>query len=422
MKKSLRFSVLLLAYISIILIFIDCKKDEENKTSLAILTTKSPTTITSNSAVVGGFISSDGGATITERGVCFSKLNQNPTIADFVIVEGAGTGNFQCTLLELEPETKYYVRAYALNIAGTGYGNPVSFTTVVAMPFAEFTAVPTNGTKPLSVNFLDQSTKNPTNWNWNFGDGKTSIQQNPNHIYQNAGNYTVELTVSNNFGSDSEQKINYINVKTSGDIGNVTDIDGNDYQTIVIGTQEWMSENLKVIHYRNGEEIPNITEASQWDNISTGAYCWYSNDISWKDAYGALYNWHAVTENRQLCPPGWHVPTEAEWTILTNYLGGESVAGGKMKSIRIVPLEHPRWELPNFGATNESGFSGIPGGYRRNDPLLSFLFIGEYGYFWSSTEDYSNSAFCHYLWSNTSILKTSYAGKVMGLSVRCLRD
>lgn len=423
MRKSLnpRLPLISLIGIGIILALTTCKKDEEKKASIPTLDTKTPTTITSNSAVVGGFISSDGGATITERGVCYSEVNQYPSVTDFVITAGAGTGNYQCTLSSLDSETKYYARAYALNSAGTGYGNLVSFTTEAAMivPIAAFSATPTSGTKPLTVNFTDQSTNNPTSWHWNFGDGSTSTQQNPSHIYQDFGNYNVELTVTNNSGSDTDEKNNYIHVITSGGTGTVTDIDGNVYQTIVIGTQEWMAENLKVLHYRNEDEIPNVTDNSQWGDLTTGAYCWYSNDISWEDAYGALYNWYAVVDNRELCPAGWHTPTDAEWTILTNYLGGESIACGKMKSTRTEPDAHPRWDLPNTGATNESGFSGLPGGNRKYG---SFYSIGAYCDFWSSSEYNSDIAWGLYLGYEGSYVYGANFDKVRGLSVRCLRD
>ncbi|MBW6492809.1 MAG: PKD domain-containing protein [Lentimicrobium sp.] len=425
MKRFFKFRMpLIIAFIGtgIILSLTTCKKDEEKKATLPVLTTKTPATITSNSAVLGGFISGDGGAEVTVRGVCYSSLNQNPSVNDFVITSGNGTGNYQCTLPELDSETKYYARAFAMNSAGIGYGNLVSFTTetVIISPTAAFTATPTNGTKPLTVNFTDQSTNNPTSWLWNFGDGSTSNQQNPNHVYNIEGTYTVQLTVTNNMGSDTGQKSNYINVTSSGGTGTVTDIDGNVYQTVIIGTQEWMAENLKVTHYSNGDAIPNVTGDSQWGALTTGAYCWYDNDINWKNAYGALYNWYAAVDSRGLCPVGWHVPTDAEWTILTNYLGGSNVAGGKMKSTRTEPDAHPRWNLPNTGATNESGFSGLPGGNR--DYSGTFYYHGWTGFFWSSSEFSSDFAWYRDLYYYDSSVGRNYYYKQNGFSVRCLRD
>ncbi|MBK9358856.1 MAG: PKD domain-containing protein [Bacteroidales bacterium] len=401
-----------------ILITNGCNKDEEKKETSPILETQTPTSITSNSAVVGGFVSSDGGATITERGVCYSSINPNPTVRDFVISEGNETGNYQCTLPDLDSETTYYAKAYALNTAGIGYGNTVSFTTEVAIiaPVATFTATPDSGAKPLSVSFNDQSTNNPTSWRWDFGDGGNSTQQNPVHIYDEDGTYTVKLTATNNAGSDSEEKNSFI-IVTIGP-GTVTDIDGNIYQTLEIGNQEWMTENLKVTHYSNGDTIPNVTNYNQWDTLTTGAYCWINHDISWKDIYGALYNWNAVSDNRELCPAGWHIPSDAEWTILTDYLGGEYLIGGKMKSTRTAPDAHPRWDSPNSGASNESGFSGLPGGSFFN----GVFDVGKRGYFWSSSELMPDNARYIKLEYGSELRYRGYAIKRIGFSVRCLRD
>ncbi|MBK9358857.1 MAG: PKD domain-containing protein [Bacteroidales bacterium] len=413
-------SIMVSLIISVILLTTGCNKDEENKASFPTLYTKTPLTITSNSAVVGGFISSDGGATITERGVCYSSVNQNPLVSDSVYKDGAGTGNYQFNLSDLDSETTYYLRAYALNSKGTGYGNPVSFTTEVEIiaPIAAFIATPVSGAKPLSVSFTDQSTNNPTSWFWDFGDGENSTQQNPGHIYAGIGTYNVQLTVTNSSGTDIEEKNSFIHVSLGS--GTVTDIDGNVYETLEIGNQEWMIENLEVTHYRNGDSIPNETVWTQWGLLTTGAYCWYNNDINWKDPYGALYNWYAVVDSRGLCPAGWHTPSDAEWTVLTNYLGGEDEAGGKMKSTRKPPDAHPRWNLPNAGATNKSAFSVLPGGERPNNGVYSEF--GSYGFLWSSVEFNSDYAWFRSMNCDNSKVTRLYTNKEKGRSVRCIRD
>jgi uncharacterized protein (TIGR02145 family) len=140
----------------------------------------------------------------------------------------------------------------------------------------------------------------------------------------------------------------------------VTDIDGNIYNTVQIGNQVWMSENLKTTRYRNGGQIPNVTDNTAWGNLSTGAWSYYNNDVSNDPIYGKLYNWY-TTLGDTLCPTGWGVPTDAEWTTLTTYLGGSDVAGSKMKTIG-----NGYWNDPNTGAINSSGFSVLPGGYRSN--------------------------------------------------------
>jgi uncharacterized protein (TIGR02145 family) len=287
-------------------------------------------------------------------------------------------------------------------------------------PIASLTATPTSGTIPLTVSFSDQSTNSPKSWLWNFGDGTFSTLQNPGHIFSEVGTYTVQLTVTNNYGSDTVQKTNYIYATNSDGTGTVTDIDGNVYQTLEIGTQVWMAENLKVTHYRNGEAVLNINGDREWFYNTSGAYCWYSNDISWKDVYGALYSWFAVVDSQQLCPAGWHIPTDAEWTILTEYMGGEDEAGGKLKSTRTAPDAHPRWDSPNAGATNISGFSGVPGGYRDFDG--TFNYRGRYSIFWSTTDYSSTYAWHHYLNYNTRQVYRGYTDKRNGYSVRCLRD
>ena len=193
------------------------------------------------------------------------------------------------------------------------------------------------------------------------------------------------------------------------------DIDGNVYETIQIGEQLWMAENLKVTHYNDGSEIPNITNNGDWGGLSTGAYGDYDNNPTNSETYGRLYNWYTVDDSRGLCPEGWHVPSDNEYTVLTDYLGGESVAGGKMKE---AGLED--WNSPNTGATNESGFTGLPGGDRGTYGTCAYM--GIYGDFWSSTEYNSNSAWfrlLHYFYSEVYRFNL---GKRYGCSVRCLRD
>jgi uncharacterized protein (TIGR02145 family) len=195
----------------------------------------------------------------------------------------------------------------------------------------------------------------------------------------------------------------------------VTDIDGNMYSTIQIGSQCWMAENLKVTHYRNGDPIPNVTSDYIWFELTTGAYCNYNNDEGNVDVYGRLYNWHAVVDGRNIAPEGWHVPSDAEWQILVDYLGGDAVAGGEMKEAGIT-----HWLSPNTGATNASGFTGLPAGRRDLDGY--FLNLGGIGYFWSTTEAPANHAWyrnLHYFLAG--VTHGDYA-RVGGFSVRCVKD
>lgn len=198
-------------------------------------------------------------------------------------------------------------------------------------------------------------------------------------------------------------------------ITTVTDIDGNVYHTIIIGTQVWLLENLCVTHYRNGDPIPEVTDNTAWSNLTTGAYCNYDNDINNVTTYCRLYNWFAVNDSRKIAPVGWHVPSDAEWTTLTDYLGGESVAGGKLKEMGLT-----HWISPNTGATNESGFTGLPGGNRDNGG--DFDNIGDNGGWWSSTEFSTSAAWNRRLQYNSGEVDRGSNSKGTAFSVRCLKD
>jgi uncharacterized protein (TIGR02145 family) len=207
--------------------------------------------------------------------------------------------------------------------------------------------------------------------------------------------------------------------------GTITDVENNVYNTVKIGTQVWMSENLKTTKYNDGTTIPNVTDNTAWAALTTGAYSDYSNTPGNSTTYGRLYNWYAVDNNattkvasnggKNVCPTGWHIPTDAEWTTLTTYLGGEAVAGGKLKE---TGLTH--WITPNTGATNETGFTALPGGYRGYGG--SYDDVGNYGYWWSSTE-YATT----YAWNRTmnydgADVYRAGSNKQYGFSVRCVRD
>ncbi len=200
----------------------------------------------------------------------------------------------------------------------------------------------------------------------------------------------------------------------------VTDIDGNVYNTVAIGTQIWMAENLKTTKYNDGTSIPNVTDNAAWGRLVTGAYCWYNNDAaSYKNTYGALYNWYSVN-TAKLAPTGWHIPSKEEWEKLTGYLGGLMIAGGKLKEIGTT-----HWANPNVGATNESGFSAFPGGEINGAPTYAGTFWGlsEAGFWWSNTEEIRpTNAYSFSL--NNFLEKTAIDSyqKSRGFSVRCIKD
>ena len=187
------------------------------------------------------------------------------------------------------------------------------------------------------------------------------------------------------------------------------DIEGNTYKSILLGKQEWMMDNLKVTKYRNGQSIPHIQDSIVWNAWKNGAYVFYKNDTK----HGILYNWMAVNDSRGVCPTGWHVPSSFEWDTLAKFLGGNEVAGGKMKT-------KLHWETPNTSATNESSFHALPKGmYGVNG---SFNNIGKNAYWWSSSEHGVSSAWGREIGFNESALFAGHGDKRDGLSVRCIKD
>jgi uncharacterized protein (TIGR02145 family) len=200
--------------------------------------------------------------------------------------------------------------------------------------------------------------------------------------------------------------------------GTMTDQEGNVYKTIVIGTQEWMAENLNTSIYRNGDAIATNLDIIAWEATSSGAWSYYNNDENNTCPYGKLYNWYTCVDARGLCPAGWHVPSDGEWTVLMGFLGGASEAGGKMKSTGTSQELTGLWSSPNFEATNSSGFSAIPGGNRSN----GYSDAGNIGYYWSITDIDANNAAVRYMSFEGSNADGFNFPMQAGFSVRCLRD
>ena len=184
---------------------------------------------------------------------------------------------------------------------------------------------------------------------------------------------------------------------------------------VQIGTQVWMTKNLNVSRYRNGDPIPQVTDPTQWASLTTGAWCYYNNDMANGPIYGKLYNWYAVNDPRGLAPLGWHIPSDAEWTTLSNFLGGINLAGGKMKATNTL------WNNPNTSATNSCGFTGLPGAGRSNFNGV-FYTAGRNGSWWSSSEDDPFFVWYRSLRYNNGNLERSNIPKTEGMSVRCIKD
>ncbi len=197
----------------------------------------------------------------------------------------------------------------------------------------------------------------------------------------------------------------------------ITDIDGNSYQTVQIGNQIWMAENLKTSKYSNGDIINNVSDSLQWQNLTNGAWVYYNNN---QDGCGKLYNWYAVMDSRNICPIGWHVPSIQEFNELANQIGGFSVSGGKLKSTGTIQSGTGLWEAPNTGATDEFGFSGNPCGSRRENG--EFHGKGYALFLWTSTEYDSSKASYRFLNYNMEGLEAFWLDKKSGFCIRCIMD
>lgn len=330
MKELKLIRIIPIIILGIMMLTVGCKKDED-KGKAPVLETSNVSDITESTVSCGGSITSDGGKNITAKGVCWSA-GRTPTIDDNHTSDGTGAGSFTCSLTGLVKNTKYYVRAYATNSAGTSYGNPISFTTLR--------------------------------------------------------------------GS-----------------GTVTDFDGNVYDTLKIGNQVWMKQNLRVTHYRNGDTIQNLSDNTQWCTFTTGGFCNFKNDVNNVPVYGRLYNWYAVNDSRNIAPAGWHVATDAEWTELISYLGGESVVGGKLKEAGIS-----HWASPNTGGANEGGFTALPAGTRFGQYGIpgygTFSNMGKTTEWWTANEQCSRGIG----YDRTDVIHSIDSRRSDGFSVRCIKN
>ncbi len=426
-RKILLTSTFILSY-STLLLLSSCKKDESN--SVPTVTTASITEITTTTAVIGGAVTNDGGAAITARGVCWGTAN-NPTISNSKTEDGTGTGSFTSNITGLAPNTTYYVRAYATNTEGTGYGTTQTLATLSTTPIVTTNAVDnitTNkascGGNVLSIGGAELTARGVC---WSVNPNPT-INDNITTDGAGAGAFTSQLTnltskeyyvrayATNSFGTSYGNEVYfYLGVK---------DIDGNIYRTIQVGHQIWMAEDLKTTRYANGTPIELVTDNTAWNNLSTTdkAYCFYNNNEN--EAYGALYTWAAAMNGapsntsypsnlQGVCPDGWQLPSYSAWVVLMNTLGGENYAGGAMKEAGIS-----HWQTPNTGATNSSGFTALPTG-SRNDG--TFNNMGMLTIWWSATgldETQARGYRTHY---NTKTLDWMVINKKDGHPVRCMK-
>ncbi|MDD3945453.1 MAG: FISUMP domain-containing protein [Bacteroidales bacterium] len=421
---------LLLLVVATVIITGSCDKEDpqggnnEDQINTPKVTTGEVTNIKSTTAACSGNVKADGGATITARGVCWSTA-ENPTTSDSKTTDGTGKGTYTSNLTELSPNTQYYARAYATNSKGTAYGEQRAFKTVQGLPevtTGEVTSITTTtatcsgdvkadgGTTVTARGVCWSTSENPTTSDSKTTDGTGMGTYTSNLIDLSPDTqYYVRAYATNSKGTAyGEQRA----FKTQDEL--FTDSrDGKVYKYVTIGNQVWMAENLAY--------LPAVSPPTTYSYSSSNYYVYgyegtdvkAAKEVVYYITYGVLYNWPAAT---RACPEGWHLPSKAEWEELTNYLGGSAVAGGKMKE-----KGYAHWREPNEGATNESGFTALPGG-RRCGILEKFQAIENVTYFWSSSEGTGSHVWYWILnYDNARVGSNDYF-KDNGFSVRCIRD
>jgi uncharacterized protein (TIGR02145 family) len=436
-KKIYLFSGILLATI----IAFSCNSENspstENTPTLPVISTLTVTKTGPTTASSGGNISSDGGKSITSRGIVWNT-SHNPTITNSKTIDGIGIGNFNSAITGLSTNTTYYFRAYATNSVGTAYGNEITYitSTISTLPILTTSSISNitastaisggnitsdGGSTIINRGVAWSISQNPTVTNSKTidGNGVGTFNSSITSLIANT-TYYIRAYATNNIGTVYGNQVSF--TTTSNNLPTtLTDIDGNIYPTILICSQLWMKKNLNVSKYRNGDIIPQVQDATQWDNLTTGAWCYYANQTANGTVYGKLYNWYAVNDTRGLAPTGWHIPSQNEWLTIVNCLGGLSPAGADMKESGTT-----HWQSPNTG-TNTSGFTALPGGYRFTGSFTpEFDRVGLDGNWWSSTlVDTSNPTTG--VWSKVLVNALNYIGtdespKKAGCSVRCLKD
>lgn len=437
MKPPIKITGFFILIILSTLCLTSCKKDPVPP----VVTTAGISAITQTAATSGGNITGDGGAEVTGRGVCWNT-SENPTVSNSKTSDGAGIGTFTSNLTQLTPGTKYYVRAYATNEAGTGYGSQQSFNTSEILLATVTTADITSMTQTTAVSGGNITSDGggsitakgvcwSTNQNPTVADSKTTDGSGTGSFTSNltglaAGtSYYVRAYATNGAGTAYGSQEDFTTPSAVGEIvfnsaltyGTVSDIDGNTYKTIQIGTQTWMAENLKTTRYNDNTSIPLFEDDTEWKDLTTDAYCWYDNDaVAYKSVYGALYNFFTV-ENGKICPTGWHVPSKDELETLLNFLGEYS-------GYKLCETGTTHWKAPNTGATNETGFTWLPAG-ERYYAWGNYRNLGEWSLFWSSSGTSWDGHPAGYVlgYATPAYNAGLYTPpKQEGHSVRCLKD
>ena len=397
--------------------------------------------ITSTTVVLIGSNAHTGGQGLGTSDFGFYYNTANHTESDKDIYIGMASGSsykFEKTLTGLTPGTEYYAGSYAVNSYGRGGSAKVNFKTLSSKPVIvtsfvlEFTntsavlggQVVSEGGGPVTdcgvywgLSPMPENSGIKLQIGKGIGEYSSEVKGlSPGTTYYvrayatNSSGTAVGLQYSFNTGQNTEKPI-------------IIDVDSNVYHYVTVGNQVWMAENLKVTKLNDSAIIPLVLNGSEWQQLTTPGYCYYNNEVENKAIYGALYNWNAVNSGK-LCPVGWHVPSLSEWTSLINYLGGEEIAGTKLMEVGIahwISRVEPGYDS-NKNATNESGFTALPGGGIIND---DFSDMHEQAIWWCSTnnlfEEKADVAFIYYNWYKVYLVNNRN-GINDGLSVRCLKD
>jgi uncharacterized protein (TIGR02145 family) len=398
--------------------------DEVTFTTLAVaptVITKPVTAITPTSATSGGTISLTGGAPHSEKGVVYSTTT-NPTISSTKLIDNTVGLDWVSNITGLTGNTKYYVRAYATNVIGTSYGVLDSFTTSPIIPTLTTTIVTavtqtssisggnisSDGGSPITARGIVWSkTVNPAVGTDSI---RTDASTTTGSYTLNLGNLNAGITYYVRAYATNAVGIAYGNQLTF-TTQPVLDTIGNQYTTITINGKEWFKENLKTTKYANGDSIENVPTAGDWGLRTSGAWAYYNNDLNNDSSLGKLYNWYAVTDVKGLCPTGWHVATDADWTSLTANYGTDANAGNELKATTL-------WTAPNSN-TNSSNFGALPGGGRGG---LNFGDLNNKGFWWTSTLFDASNSYARRLEYNTDTVIRYTESNKYGFSVRCVKN